>query len=195
MLKYLFNMDSNTIKSKAKKNNNSKENEIVIPDNIDTLTYFSPHINDEIRLAYPIIISCSSEILNKLIQIVLRYIQVGDSFILPSKVYNLDEKYSHKEIDLLLISIYVVIKQAVRSKVKLAVIKNDLTTMKMPSHFITCICDAIYSSRSLIESKASLHRVHYLQLTKLRWRIDVVISSGILTKVLRPTILMQVIIN
>lgn len=157
---------------------------------IDASTFYSPAISADIRSAYPIILECPDDVIRKIIAVIVQYMVTGDSFKLPTKIYALDVK--HEDINLLLVTVYMMLKQAIRTKVKVSIVHSDLLALKMPQVFVDEISKAIVDYRSAIEASAQVQRIHFAKFERLRWRIDIVISTGTLSRVMRPTILMQV---
>lgn len=161
-----------------------------IPAGIDAGTFFSPRIPDDVRAAFRLFQEYPIDLLAGLTKLMVKYLAVGDSFTLPSKLYSSEVTPEH--LNLLMTAIYFILKQAVRTKSKISIVKADLTTMRLPTAFIEIICNELCQARMNLESVAVTHRLHFAKLEKLRWRIDVIISSGSLSRIMRPSILMQV---
>jgi len=154
-----------------------------IPAGIDAGTFFSPHIPDDVRAAFRLFQEYPVDLLAGLTKLMVKYLAVGDSFTLPSKLYS--SEVSQEHLNLLMTAIYLISS-------KISVVKADLTTMRLPAAFIEVICNELCQARMNLESVAVTHRLHFAKLEKLRWRIDVIISSGSLSRIMRPSILMQV---
>jgi hypothetical protein len=165
----------------------------VIPSGIDGSTFFAPTIPEEVRAAAPLLCEYPGEIVG-IIKMMAKYIALGDKFSLPSKLYS---SISPEHLNLMLTCTYFTLRQAVRSKAKLSTVRHDLTAMRLPATFVEGICNELYQSRLAhgdMESRALTNRLHFAKLQKLRWRVDVAISSGSLSRVMRPTVLMQVLL-
>eukprot|EP01040_Poterioochromonas_malhamensis_P003304 gene3304-3524_t len=67
--------------------------------------------------------------------------------------------------------------------------------MNAPGPVVEEIVKEVMTSRLPYELLATQHRVQFFKLEKIRWRIDVVISSGSLSRVMKPNILMQMIMK
>jgi hypothetical protein len=161
------------------------------PSGIDLQTFFTPVITEEIKSIVPLLHSTPIDTTKKLTKAVLNYL------LTHSIVSNLDEDiYSlglqTKETNQIVTGLYLILKISMRNKVKLSVIKNDLLKMNLPAPVVELLNQVVLNSRLQFENSAIQSRVQFLKLEKLRWRIDVVISSGSLTRVMRPNILMQV---
>lgn len=161
-----------------------------IPNGIDSTTFFTPLIPEEIKLAMPLFHSCSVDIRKVLIQKMFEYLIVQDEFTLDQNSFGSDSNID--ELNLLMTAIYIIIRTAVRNKVKISVIKADLTAMNVPKESVEDISTGVSKLRTKLEASAVENRIHFPKLAKLKWRIDVAISSGVLSRVMRPNILMQV---
>lgn len=161
-----------------------------VPNGIDASTFFAPQIPDEIKLAMPLFHSSSSETLKQLVQRMFEYLITQDEFSLDRDNFGSDANID--ELNLLMTAIYIIIRTAIRNKVKLSTLKNDLTAMNFPKESMEDIGKGIMKLRAKLETAAVENRIHFPKLEKLKWRIDVAISSGMLSRVMRPNILMQV---
>jgi hypothetical protein len=161
-----------------------------VPSGIDGSTFFAPTIPEEVRAAAPLLCEYPGEIVAGIIKMMSKYIALGNKFSLPSKLYSSEISPAH--LNLMLTATYFTLRQAVRSKAKLSTVRHDLSAMRLPATFTEGICNELYQSRMALEGRALTNRLHFAKLQKLRWRVDVAISSGSLSRVMRPTILMQV---
>jgi hypothetical protein len=162
-----------------------------IPAGIDVSTFFAPHIPEDLKTAFPFFYHYPEELIAGLSKLIVKYLASEGFFSLPAKLYSSDVDQHH--LNLLMTSIYIIFKQAVRSKAKISAIRTDLTAMKFPSYFVELVCNEMCAARVNLESTALTNRLHFAKLEKLRWRIDVIISSGSLSRIMRPSILMQVL--
>jgi hypothetical protein len=161
-----------------------------IPAGVDVSTFFSPIIPEDVKQAFPLFYQYPEEFVTGITKLVVKYMSSGDNFSLPSKLYSSDVDQEH--INTLMTAIYLILRQAVRTKTKLSVVRTDLTTMRFPASFVELVCNELLQARMNLESVALTNRLHFAKLEKLRWRIDVIISSGSLSRIMRPSILMQV---
>ena len=161
-----------------------------IPNGIDATTFFAPAIPEDVKAAFTLFHQYPNDLIAGLMKLVVKYLGNGNNFTLPAKLYSSEVDQAH--LNLLMTAIYIILKQAIRTKTKVSVVKTDLTSMKFPASFVDGACAELVLSRSALESVALTNRLHFAQLDKLRWRIDVIISSGSLSRIMRPNILMQV---
>jgi hypothetical protein len=162
------------------------------PPGIDLSTFFFPLIPDEVRTLIPKLHSTSAEVLNKLLSTVNDYLcSSSSSFTISPEIYS-NSELSAEDINSIMTALYLILRTALRNKVKVAVLKTDLAKMNVPSSVIEAIATRIKQSRSAYESRVIHHRNNFSRFEKVRWRVDVIISSGSLTRVMRPNILMQI---
>lgn len=168
-----------------------------VPNGIDNITYFTPQIPSEVKEIVPLLHKITIEIFREILSSVLLYLKgntiTDEQFLVLQRLSNKIE--GGIDIGLLYSGLYTIIRIAIRQKVKNDVIKNDLLKMNLPSHIVDDIIRVIRISRFDIENTALVNRIRFPRLEKLRWRVDVIISSGSLSRVLRPTILMQMILS
>lgn len=90
-------------------------------------------------------------------------------------------------------AVYDMIKTALRMKVHTTILASNLKTMSLPEPAAAAIVEAVSHQRVQLENAAVARRVRLPTLQSLRWRVDVCISSGLLSRVMRPSIMMQLI--
>jgi hypothetical protein len=86
---------------------------------------------------------------------------------------------------------YDIVKTALRVKVHSSILAQNLKTMFLPEPFAAALVQAVGKERARLEGAAVARRVRLPALAGLRWRVDVCISSGLLSRVMRPNILLQ----
>lgn len=190
-----------------------------VPTGIDTQTIFSPTIPDEVKLGVRVMHHTNISVLQSITKHVLDYISLD---VLPSQDYCFDyqsyevdfssnsvlDNVSNSvansasnsanstititDLNLLIAFIHLLLRTLIRQKLKLSEVKEQLTLMNFPAEFVVIVCKVVMKFRMKLESVLITNRVHFPQLQKVRWRIDVVISSGLLSRIMRPTILLQV---
>ncbi|XP_072040400.1 COMM domain-containing protein 5-like [Amphiura filiformis] len=79
-----------------------------------------------------------------------------------------------------------------QNSLKPEIFKADLKDLKIPADFIPDLASAVFGSRRQIIEDAILDQGGRLPtLQRLKWRLDVAISTSALNRVLEPTILME----
>ena len=99
------------------------------------------------------------------------------------------------QTSVLFTGLFSILRAAIGSKVNTTTIVTDLKRMNIPSQAADDLGQAILRSRQQLETAALEHRIRFPKLDKLRWRVDVSIASGSLSRVMRPSILMQLILS
>lgn len=170
-----------------------------LPKGVDASTFFSPVIPDDIRSSFKLLHEHPAEVYAPFVKVVAQYLAEGDGMMIPTALYDRTESatgMSTNDINMLLSAIFLIVRSAIRSKSKVSVVRRDLAeTMLLPAQFVEQICAALVKFRTPLERHVLVNRIHHAKLEKIRWRLDVTISSGSLSRIMRPNILMQVGIN
>lgn len=109
--------------------------------------------------------------------------------------YLLGNDTIQSEVNALLTGIYLIVRTAIRTKVKQTTLHANMISMKMPEDFARIICKGIIKFRETIEKAAIENRIQFPKLQTLRYRVDVTVSSGSLSRIMRPNILFQMIMK
>lgn len=160
---------------------------------VEVTTFFAGPVPEEIKASVPLFHTLSMEHVTELITLSSQYLQQDSKdFVIHATFY---EKFPSPEVaNTLLTATFLILRTALRNKVKISVIKTDLLAMNLPSNVVDKLCEEMVQSRKVLESVAvRQQRIRLPALEKVRWRIDVSISSGSLSRVMRPNILMQVL--
>jgi hypothetical protein len=165
-----------------------------VPAGVDVSTFFNPSIADEVKAAVPVFHALSADIIRAGLELIRKYFINGsisdEEFIeMQNKT-----KQSGSNFGVMLTGLYSIIRMAVYAKTPLTKINTDLKAMNVPPAVADDITRVVNALRATIERNAisSVRRAPgFTHLSKLRWRIDVSISSGSLSRVMRPSILMQ----
>ncbi len=161
-------------------------------------------VPDEVRAVVPLLHrdSCGVEIVRACIQQVVAFLKDNGIFLgeTGEEAYKKFQRSvagqnSGDDINVLYTGIYTIIVAAISSKEQTIKIVEDLKRMHLPVSVADDLGQVINKSRIALESVALRNRIGFPSLSKLRWRIDVTISSGSLSRVMRPSILMQMILS
>ncbi|XP_070554256.1 COMM domain-containing protein 5-like [Ptychodera flava] len=83
-----------------------------------------------------------------------------------------------------------------QTSLKADVFKEDLKELKIPDDFIVDLASAVYGSKRAVIDDASIkQRTRLPSLERLKWRVDVAISTSVLNRVLEPTIMMEMTLS
>jgi len=190
-----------TAKGGYSKGGKKEDDPTQLPSNLDlNSTFLLPIIPDEVRATIPYLHIISTSLLRLILQQLLEYIHNvnftdEDSIIIHKKIQKELGQNDSVNIPIVLSGLYTILKQAVAGKNKLSIISNDLQRMNIPQSSIEDICKVILASKSKLQKTLVDKRIRFPRLHKLRWRIDVTISSGSLSRVMRPSILMEMCLS
>ena len=160
------------------------------PTGIDGLTFFSPQIPKEVIASVPLSHAADHSEYRKILKSVMQLFSSS-----CSGISDILAKVSLDDAGALFSGTYTLIATIIRNKVKLSDVGKDLTTMSFPAHAIEDIISAVRLTRGTLEQVAFQERIRFPQLTKFRWRIDITISSGQLSRIMRPSLLVQMILS
>ena len=179
--------------------NAAVENFKSVPHGIDARTYFTA-IPVEVRRCVPLLHEMETPVFRAIVsacvdqlrlpggaaneRVLRRYAQLRDAAGLDDEQLGLS--YS---------GIYSMLRTAVRQRTALGTVRDDLTSMRVPDAMVSDLVAAIRASRAALEDAALENRVRYPRCDGLRWRVDVTISTGQLSRVMRPSILMQMCLS
>ena len=99
------------------------------------------------------------------------------------------------EVNLLFTGLFVMVQRAVMSKMDSNKIVEQLKLAHVPEVVADDIGTALVKSRLPIEKISMQNRVGCAHMKNFRWRVDVAISSGSLSKVMKPTLLFQMTLS
>lgn len=106
------------------------------------------------------------------------------------------DKLSMDAIHTLFAGVLTLFRAAVRQPaIKAAILKEDLKELKLSQEFSTDFAKAVESSREAALANAVNNKASLPSLEQLQWRVDVSISTGALSRALRPTILLQLTLS
>mmetsp|Transcript_2935 Transcript_2935/g.3970 ORF Transcript_2935/g.3970 Transcript_2935/m.3970 type:complete len:240 (-) Transcript_2935:57-776(-) len=110
------------------------------------------------------------------------------------RIHSIKEKHTILSADDLLKAVtglYFISRAAVRDHVPLSKIKKDMISLGFKADIADVFVHHIHSNRFNIERVSMRNRIHYPRLERLKWRIDLTISSSRLKRVMVPTVTMQ----
>ena len=115
-----------------------------------------------------------------------------------SRYLMLEKKFNSLSLsNQLITNLFVILHSCIRSKIRMKSLPIELQTKyKLPEKLITLFSKEIIKTRDSLENAAnSYHRLIFPRITSYKWRIDVIISTGTCSRVMRPTIFMQMILS
>lgn len=163
-----------------------------VPPGIDSSTFMSPAIPDEVKAAIPAIHALPQENYALLLRRFHKYMhdrgQMSDQ-----EFYALQTKeFPGVELSIIMTGLFTLTTLVTKLKTKLSVVAADLEKINMPPPFIDLFVRMLRSSRAGFELLAVDNNFRFPRLRSFRWRVDVTISSSSLSRILKPSIMMQV---
>jgi len=84
-----------------------------------------------------------------------------------------------------------VVRFIIKEKVIFSAVLSDLQKMNFPEHVVQTIVPCLKEKRLAIEGTIS-EGVGFVSLEKVRWRLDVIISTGSVARSMTPRVTLQV---
>ena len=88
-----------------------------------------------------------------------------------------------------------VLQAAIAQHTKESTFSADLTKMQIKAEYVTELANAYKQRREAMSATAEASRVALPSITGVRWRVDVAISTTSLSRVFKPTVLMQLTLS
>lgn len=197
-----------SIKPTQQANKSNAQDPTKIPTNLElngTILFAPEIIPEEVHLTVPLLHSLPSDTLEnistRIFEDILKdklslydnSISLDDNFILLQKSLKLSELKDN--FGIIYTALYRILRVILRNKIPQSKVRSGLLQLNFPIQVIDVI---VKSAVDLRNDKISLIKFQdnivcrWPTISKLKWRIDVVISSGSLSRVMRPTILMRV---
>lgn len=183
--------------SVAARNKAAPQDPTQVPSGIDVHTFFFPAIPDEVRAAVPILHTASASAVERIAAAVFEYLCASTlDYALPGDFYESilrdNAALAVDDVNAMTTAIYFLARTALRNKIKLSVLREHLAKMNVPAAVADAVARQLQTQRTRYEARVIHHRLTFPKLERVRWRVDVVISSGSLTRVMRPNVLLQV---
>ena len=164
----------------------------VCPKNIDNSTFFTPSIPEEVKQIIPILHELSIETSKNILHYVLNLSSsINEDLVFSNSFKSLG--VANETSGVLISGIKEVIHSAIKSKVSFDVINADLKKMNFPEEFLLVFITEFKKLRKVIENNMHDNKIGFAKLSNFRWRVDIVITSGSLSRVMCPSIIFQVI--
>ena len=192
---------------RGNKNFLKKKEEILDPTNVPRTvletpfsTFLGRAVPEEVRVAVPLLHAVSAPVFRAILLKVLQYFKdtkmTDDAYSeFIKKISSTTQDIQSEDISFLFTALYTLFRTALAGKCHISAMKADMLKMNFPQAVADDITKALMAYRSTMEEIVVDNRISFPRLQKLRWRIDVAISSGSLSRVMRPSILLQIIMS
>ena len=160
-----------------------------IPKEVEKSTFFSPSIPEDVKKMVPLLHTLPIETVTKIIEKENDINDDSDELII-SFADSIDVEVDF--LGIVLSGLRSVKRYVLKNKIVLGVVYADLAKMNVPKVHIDIFISKLRGVRRSCEVQLYEKRLGFPTVSKLRWRVDVVISTGSLSKVMRPSITFQV---
>ncbi|CAH3035826.1 unnamed protein product [Porites lobata] len=161
---------------------------------MDDSLFVGPRIPDEIKRMIPHLTSIDKALFRKILQVIISVFEgkVPDNGLLQELQ---SDAVTEETLSCLYAGLYCLLRSALRlpqTSLKPDRFKSDLTELKVPGELIPDLSSIVFGEkRSAFDAAALKNRNHLPSLDSLRWRVDVAISTSSLSRVLEPSVLME----
>lgn len=166
-----------------------------VPTGIDSSTFMSPAIPEEVKSAVPAIHAVPQENYAPLLRRFHKYMQ--DRGEMSDQEYHAlqSKDFADVEFSTVLTGLFTLTTLITKLKTKLSTVATDLEKINMPVPFIDLFVRMLRSARAGFELLAVDNNFRFPRLRSFRWRVDVTISSSSLSRILKPSIMMQMCLS
>jgi len=172
-----------------KKQNKSESCSYNFPNNITT--FFSPSVPDEIKCAIPLMHELNVESGGLII---------GRCFADPAQnpgsqdflQFSKALGISADQCGIINTAVEQILRTIVKNKILNTVVATDLRKMNLPEFIVDGLLSHLKDHRITFERSLIPNKIRFPSILKFKWRIDITISTGFVSRVMRPTILFQV---
>jgi hypothetical protein len=147
----------------------------------------------EVRVVIPLLNSVGVEVVQTVTNWVLKSLKFGNfkdsGYNEVTKDLNISVEDCHKIVT----GIYLILSTFIRKRVKVSIARETLTKLTIKPAVVDVLCFPLSSTiRRPLEMSCQQNSPSQGKLAHVKWRIDVIISSSSLIRVMRPSLLMQV---
>jgi len=166
-----------------------------VPKGIDSKTFFHS-IPQTVRLAVPLLHTLDEAALGELVALAQEHLRSPNGAMharMRGAYDKLAERIAmdHSEFDVIFSGTFLILKIAIRQRVALERVGADLRKMNAPEGYVRDVVGALEAHGAALRTAALASRVGYPRCEGVKWRVDVIISTGQLSRVMRPTIILQ----
>eukprot|EP00300_Choanocystis_sp_HF-7_P008320 c15850_g1_i1.p2 GENE.c15850_g1_i1~~c15850_g1_i1.p2 ORF type:complete len:221 (+),score=61.02 c15850_g1_i1:44-664(+) len=151
-----------------------------------TGTFLGPTMPNEVTRAVPLLKKVPAAIFQAVLQAVVLDVEV------PAAV---EAEAGHDSIALLYTALQVLVTEAVRNQAKPEDVVTLLGGLGLQQAFAATVGRVIKAKRVDLIADRLDKRISYPSVRRLRWRVDVVISTSSMTRVLKPSVLVELTLS
>eukprot|EP01102_Stenamoeba_stenopodia_P015789 TRINITY_DN5439_c0_g1_i1.p1 TRINITY_DN5439_c0_g1~~TRINITY_DN5439_c0_g1_i1.p1 ORF type:complete len:204 (+),score=45.33 TRINITY_DN5439_c0_g1_i1:185-796(+) len=162
---------------------------------MDDITFFGPSVPQQVRALIPLLDKVSQQQFRKALQVAVEYLkgaEISDrQFEQLSKTLSLPKDI----FAAVFTGLYYIIRAAIRNKSKIDVFQNLLKELNIPQAFAADLVKVLQTSRAALEAAVLGNKISLPTLDKLTWRVDVVISTSSMSRVMKPRIVLSMVLS
>jgi len=159
---------------------------------MDTVTFLGPRIPEEVKKLFIQLGKLKQEVVQRVLALVVEYIKddiTDELFDSTAKELQLDKI----TLSVVFAGLFVLVKSAIRSRVKLDQIQKDLQELRAMPQFLTQdLVSLLKDTKQNFQTALVNKRLRYPTLEAVKWRVDVTISTQTMSRVLKPSVLMEI---
>lgn len=172
-----------------------------VPAGVGRSTYFGT-IPQEVNAAVPLLHDLDEAVCTTLVQQLGMFLNQADGLSVDALAQlnsvfkpGFSSYLTEPTASVLVTGLYTIMKTCIQQKVRMKQIEDDLKRMNVPACVVTEVVAVVRTLRPGLESSALGRRLRCPQIAKFRWRIDITMSTGLLSKVMRPSIMVQMYLS
>eukprot|EP01121_Diplochlamys_sp_Union-15-3_P021567 TRINITY_DN878_c0_g1_i1.p1 TRINITY_DN878_c0_g1~~TRINITY_DN878_c0_g1_i1.p1 ORF type:complete len:223 (+),score=39.57 TRINITY_DN878_c0_g1_i1:104-772(+) len=146
----------------------------------------------EVKNVISLLESVDIKLFRRILQFVIEYMKGTDITDTIWGKLKQGSEVSTEDLKILFTGAYYILRSAFRNRIEVSTLQIDLTIkLKVPEPVVKDFCTAYTSSKEAFERSAIEKRIRYPSVADLSWRIDVTITTSAMSRVFKPTILVQ----
>jgi len=155
------------------------------------VTFLGPRIPEEVKRLFVLLQKLKQEVVEGILELVVQFLKddiTEEQFDTTAQELKVDKQ----TLSIAFGGLLVLVRGAVRSRVKLEQIQKDLQELRsIPQYLAQDVIRVLKENQQLFAAALVSKRVRYPTLENLKWRVDVTISTQTMSRVLKPSILME----
>uniref|UniRef100_T1IRI1 COMM domain-containing protein 5 n=1 Tax=Strigamia maritima TaxID=126957 RepID=T1IRI1_STRMM len=165
---------------------------------MDGVTLFGARVPKSALVLHKHLDGLEKQIFRNFVQVIVSSIE-GKVIPNNSLTRTSEGSKSKNDFEIIFSGLYLILKAALKlpqSVLKPVILQENLKALRIPNEFAEDLTNVIYGKKRAALDEATLNmRPSLLKLNQLKWRVDVTISTSFLSRVLQPSILIQMALS
>ena len=157
----------------------------------DDVSYFIPSIPDEVVKCVQLLRKISTAEFSAVLGFTSKYIQGDDVSERQFHELHRTTKIPKHQLSIIFTGLYLIQRAALRSKVPIKEFKSSLSILQVPEELTSYLIESYSALLSNVDDLLPHKNAQCPQLERLKWRVDVTVSTSALSRAMIPTILMK----